>query len=70
LAPSVSHLTQVLTEQGWSPATVKLEGLPSFDVSGGGGQVIDGDPMTFILVASGRVDHGTLGLDEAVNIYR
>ena len=69
-APSVSHLTQVLTEQGWGPATVTLDGLQAFEVSGGGGRVIEGDPMTFILVASGRVDHDTLGLDEAVNIYR
>jgi uncharacterized protein (TIGR03083 family) len=70
LAPSVSHLTQELTGQGWGPATVKLDGLSEFPVSGGGGTVIDGDPMTFILVASGRTDHSVLGLDEAVNIYR
>ncbi|HLH27512.1 MAG TPA: maleylpyruvate isomerase family mycothiol-dependent enzyme [Acidimicrobiales bacterium] len=70
LAPSVSHITQVLTEQGWGPATVRLDGLDEFSVSGGGGITIDGDPMTFVLVASGRSDPGVLGLDETVNIFR
>lgn len=70
LAPSVSHLAGVLSDQEWSPATIRLDGLAEFSVGGGGDRVIDGDPMTFILVASGRSDPSTLGLDEAVNIYR
>ena len=70
LSPSVSHLSQVLTDQSWGPATIRLDGLEEFTVSGGGGREITGDPMTFILVASGRAPSSTLGLDEAVNIYR
>jgi uncharacterized protein (TIGR03083 family) len=70
LAPSVSHLAQVLTDQGWTPAAIRLDGIQEFTVSGGGGKVVEGDPMTFILVASGRAPASTLGLDEAVNIYR
>lgn len=70
IAPSISHLTQVLTDQGWGPATVRLDGTQELSVSGGNGRVITGDPMTFILVASGRSEPTVLGLDETVNIYR
>jgi uncharacterized protein (TIGR03083 family) len=67
---SVSHVTTILTNQGWPAATVELDGLEPFAVSGGGGRTITGDPMTFVLVSTGRADPGTLGLDETVNIYR
>ncbi len=46
-----------------------LEGLPEFPVSGGGGRRIDGDPLVFTLVATGRADPATLDLDEGVNVY-
>jgi uncharacterized protein (TIGR03083 family) len=70
LLPSVSHISQVLTDQDWGPATLKLEGMDEFPVSGAGGDVITGDPMTFILVSTGRAPASTMGLDETVNIYR
>jgi len=70
IVASVSHLTQVLTDQGWGPATVQLTGVEEFPVSGGGGKVVTGDPMAFVLAASGRTDPDSLGLDETVNIYR
>jgi uncharacterized protein (TIGR03083 family) len=70
LLPSVSHITQVLTDQGWGPATLKLEGVDEFPVSGGGGDLITGDPMTFILVSTGRTPASIMGLDDTVNIYR
>lgn len=70
VAPSVSHLAHVLTEQGWGPATIRLAGVEEFAVSGGGGPVVTGEAMPFILVATGRADPGALGLDESVNIYR
>ena len=68
--PSVSHIAQVLTDQGWGPATLKLEGVDEFPVSGGVGDLITGDPMTFILVSTGRAPAATMGLDDMVNIYR
>jgi uncharacterized protein (TIGR03083 family) len=68
--PSVSHIAHILTEQGWRPATLKLEDMDEFPVSGGGGDVITGDPMTFILVSTGRAPASRMGLDETVNIYR
>jgi hypothetical protein len=38
-------------------------------VSGGGGERVQGDPITFVLVASGREDSSALGLDPGVNVY-
>jgi uncharacterized protein (TIGR03083 family) len=71
LAPSVSHISQVLSQQEWSPATIRLTGLDEFLVSGGDSTtLVTGDPMQFILVSTGRADPATMGLDAAVNIYR
>jgi uncharacterized protein (TIGR03083 family) len=67
---SVSHLADLLTHQGWGPATIAVAGLEEFPVSGGGGQRVEGDPIAFVLVASGRKDASTLGLDPEVNVYR
>lgn len=71
-APSVSHIAQVLSDQGAKPATIRLTGLDEFQVSSGdGGHLISGtDPMQFILVATGRADPATIGLDPEINIYR
>ena len=67
---SVSHIAAILTNQGWNAATIELDGIEPFEVSGGGGRIISGDPMVFVLVGTGRSDPGVLGLDETVNIYR
>ena len=67
---AVSHITAVLTDQDYPAATVSLEGIESFDVSGGGGRTITGDPLAFILAGTGRGDPASIGLDETVNIYR
>lgn len=69
LRPSASHLATVLTEQQYRPSTLALDGLPEFPISGGG-PAITGDPRAFVLVATGRADPATLGLDETVNVYR
>lgn len=70
IAASLSHIAQVLTDQGYGPAVLRFDGFGEFPVSGGGGAVIGGDPLAFILVSTGRADPSTLGLDETVNIYR
>jgi hypothetical protein len=67
---SVSHIAEILTSHGWEPATIALDGIEPFEVSGGGGRTIGGDALAFILVATGRADPTPLGLDETVNIYR
>ncbi len=71
LAPSVSHISEILSQQKWAPATIRLTGLDEFHVSGGdSARLIGGDPMQFILVSTGRDDPATIGLDPAINIYR
>jgi uncharacterized protein (TIGR03083 family) len=66
---SVSHLAAVLTDQGWRPATLALDGVEEFPVSGGG-PAVSGDVLRFVLAATGRADPAALGLDETVNVYR
>jgi uncharacterized protein (TIGR03083 family) len=67
---AVSHITAVLTDQGYPATTVDLDGIEPFDVSGGGDRRITGDPLAFILAGTGRGDPAALGLDETINIYR
>ena len=68
LAASVEYLAGELTTRDWGPATLALDGLPRHDVSGGGGE-ITGDPMQFVLVATGRAEPATMGLQPGVSIY-
>jgi len=68
LAASVEYLAGELTKNGWGPATLALDGIARHDV-GGGGREIGGDPMQFVLVATGRAAPATMGLDPGVNIY-
>jgi uncharacterized protein (TIGR03083 family) len=70
LRAAVSHLVDLLSREGWGPATLVLDGMAELAVSGGGGIRVDGDPLTFVLVATGRADPGLLGLDGTVNVYR
>jgi hypothetical protein len=65
---AVSHIADVLTQRGWRPATIALDGLPRFDVSGGG-EPITGAAWPFALAATGRGDPEALGLDASINIY-
>ena len=52
--PSLSHIAQVLSDQGWGPADLAFDGLEVFAVSGGGDRTITGDPFQFILASTGR----------------
>ena len=67
---AVGHLADLLEQGGYGPATLALDGLEEFPIKGGGGQRITGDPHQFVLVATGRADPATMGLDETVNVYR
>jgi uncharacterized protein (TIGR03083 family) len=69
LRASVLHLADLLTANGWGPATLALDGLEPVAV-GGGGPEVSGDPLVFVLAATGRADPAALGLDETVNVYR
>ncbi len=68
LRASVSHLSDLLTAKQWGPATLALDDLEEFPVSGGGRRVT-GDPLTFVLAATGRLEPSVLGLDPGVNVY-
>lgn len=70
LLASVEHVTDILERDGWGPATIALDGVPERSINGGGGVRVTGDPLTFVLVATGREDPSVLGLDDTVNIYR
>jgi uncharacterized protein (TIGR03083 family) len=70
LVASVSHVADVLGRQGWGPALLAFDGLPEFAVGDAGGRRLTGDPLAFVLAATGRADPTPLGLDESVNIYR
>ncbi len=70
IRPSLSHIAQVLSDQGWAPADLAFEGFEEFPVSGGGGQTVNGDAFAFVLASTGRGDPSSFGLDDSVNIYR
>lgn len=69
LRASVSHVSDLLTAKGWGPATLALDGLEEFPVSGGAERAVTGDALQFVLAATGRLDPSTLGLDPTVNVY-
>ena len=70
LRPSLSHIAQVLSDQGWGPADLAFDGFEVFGVSGGGDRTISGDPLQFVLASTGRAAPASIGLDDSVNIYR
>jgi uncharacterized protein (TIGR03083 family) len=69
LRASVAHVAETLGLWGWGPATLRLGDLADLPVRGGG-EVVTGDPLEFLLAATGRTDPHPLGLDDRVNIYR
>jgi uncharacterized protein (TIGR03083 family) len=69
LSAAVAFLTYTLTEDGWGPATLKLDGMTPRDI-GVGGRLIIGDPYQFVLVATGRAEPASLGVDASINVYR
>jgi len=65
---SVVHVAMMLDKSGWGPSTLHFDGMEPVTV-GVGGPVLTGDPMPFVLAATGRGDPAPLGLDSSVNIY-
>ncbi|MCX5208643.1 maleylpyruvate isomerase family mycothiol-dependent enzyme [Kitasatospora sp. NBC_00240] len=68
LAAGVHWLRSELDRLERGPATLKLTGLETLEI-GSGGPVVGGDPLQFLLVATGRLDPALLGLDESFNVY-
>jgi len=68
LDATIAYLGGQLTAKHWGPATLALDEVSRHDVSGGGPK-ITGDALQFALVATGRADASTIGLDGDVSIY-
>jgi uncharacterized protein (TIGR03083 family) len=68
LRASVVHVAETLGLWGWGPATLRLGDLEDLPIRGGG-ELVTGDPLDFLLAATGRLDPTPLGLDDRVNIY-
>ena len=68
LDATVAYLASQLTAKKWGPATLALDEVGRHDVSGGGPE-ITGDALQFALVATGRAEASTIGLEPDVNIY-
>jgi uncharacterized protein (TIGR03083 family) len=69
LRAAVHHLAGLLGERGWGPATLALDGVEELPIGDGTGARITGDPIQFVLVATGRQPAATIGLDPSVNVY-
>ena len=75
LRAAVVYLEAELSRRGWGPARVLFvdqgEGFGAVAASGGGSGTpahrVEARP--FVLAATGRIDPGSIGLDETVNIY-
>lgn len=65
---AVHHVAGYLDHRGWTPTTLALDGMDRIDIRGGG-DVIKGDPLQFVLAATGRLDAAAVGLDPAINVY-
>lgn len=72
LRASVSHLSSMLSLQKWGPATIELDGIEPFEVSGKYDEPkhVTGDPLKFVLAATGRLDAEEIGQDRKINVYR
>jgi uncharacterized protein (TIGR03083 family) len=68
LIAALDYVVQRLQHRGWGPARLALDGLDEFSI-GTGGPVLRGDPWEFLLVATGRADPRSLGLDDRVCLY-
>jgi uncharacterized protein (TIGR03083 family) len=69
LAASVLRLCGELERNGWPGARLRLDGMGEISV-GAGGPDLRGDPLLFVLAATGRADPAEFGLDDSVNVYR
>jgi uncharacterized protein (TIGR03083 family) len=69
LTASVLWVRAELEKKGWHGAQLLLDGLDEITI-GPGGPVVRGDPLRFVLAATGRVNPAELGLTDGINVYR
>jgi uncharacterized protein (TIGR03083 family) len=65
---AVHHVAGHLEHQHWGPATVALDGIERIEI-GGGGPELAGDPLEFVLAATGRREPSNHGFDPVINVY-
>jgi hypothetical protein len=65
---AVHHVAGYLDHQRWGSVTLALNGIERIEI-GGGGCEITGDPLEFVLAATGRRDPSAIGLDPTINVY-
>jgi uncharacterized protein (TIGR03083 family) len=65
---AVHHIAGYLEYHDWGSITLKLDDVGRIDI-GGGGPEVTGDPLEFVLAATGRRDPSELGLDPSINVY-
>jgi uncharacterized protein (TIGR03083 family) len=65
---AVHHVAGYLDHQHWGSATLALSGIEPIEI-GDGGSEITGDPLEFVLAATGRRDPSAIGLDPRINVY-
>lgn len=70
LRASLEYVRLELEDRGWGPARLELEDTPVIEIGAGNGRVVRGDPLEFLLVATGRLDPTRFGLDDSVNVFR
>jgi uncharacterized protein (TIGR03083 family) len=68
LDASLYWVREELERRGWGPARITLDGVDEH-VIGTGGPVVSGDPLRFLLAATGRSDPAEFGMDESVNVH-
>lgn len=69
LVVSLHHVAEEMGRHGWTKTTLALDGVPPIRI-GPGGTPITGDPVKFLLAATGRIPAEDVGLDSKLSIYR
>ncbi len=73
LRASVHHVADQLTRREWGPAMLALDGIEEIAIGRGNGEPdvrrLTGDPLAFLLAATGRADPAPVGLDGSVNVF-
>jgi uncharacterized protein (TIGR03083 family) len=62
---AVHHVAGALEHERYGPATIALDGIERIEIDGGGPE-ITGDPLEFVLCATGRRDPAVLGFDPRI----
>ena len=68
LRAAVHHVAGYLEHRAWGSATLELNGVERINVAGGGPKII-GDPLEFVLAATGRLEPSVMGLDPTIDVY-